>query len=48
MTVEPVNAFLLLTTTITVGGVAAGTALSALWFIRAMRRFGLRVRFAAA
>ncbi|MGB6454503.1 MAG: hypothetical protein WBH47_08425 [Streptosporangiaceae bacterium] len=47
LAIEPVNVFLLLTTAVTVGGVAAGTCLSALWFIRAMRRFGLRVRFTA-
>jgi hypothetical protein len=48
MAIESVNAFLLLTTAITAGGVAVGTALSALWFIRAMRRFGLHVRFTNA
>jgi len=48
MTLESVNVFLLLTTAITIGGVAVGTVLSALWFIRAMRRFGLHVRFTSA
>jgi intracellular septation protein A len=48
MAIESVNAFLLLTTAITVGGIAVGTALSAVWFIRAMRRFGLHVRFTNA
>jgi len=43
---EPVQLFLLLTTAVTVGGVVAGTILSALWFARVLRRCGLRVRFA--
>ncbi len=44
---ESAGAFLLFTTAATVGGVAAGTAASALWFVRAMRQSGLRVRFGA-
>ena len=47
LAIEPVRVFLLLTTAVTVGGVVAGTVLSALWFIRVLRRSGLRVRFAA-
>jgi hypothetical protein len=46
MALEPVRVFLLLTTAVTVGGVVAGTCLSAFWFFRVLRRFGLRVRFA--
>jgi hypothetical protein len=46
MAVETAKVFLLLTTAVTVGGVIAGTALSALWFVRVLRRFGLQVRFA--
>jgi len=46
LALEPVQLFLLLTTAVTVGGVVAGTALSVLWFVRVLRRFGLRVRFA--
>jgi len=46
MALEPVKAFLLLTTVVTVGGVVAGTGASAVWFFRVLRRFGLRVRFA--
>jgi hypothetical protein len=46
MALEPVKAFMLLTTAVTVGGVVAGTAASAFWFVRVLRRFGLRVRFA--
>ena len=37
--------FLLLTTVVTVAGIAAGTLLSVLWFSRMLRRCGLRVRF---
>jgi hypothetical protein len=48
MAVAPVTVFLLLTTVVTVGGVVAGTILSALWFIRVLRRSGLRVRFTQA
>jgi hypothetical protein len=46
MALEPVKAFLLLTTAVTVGGVVAGTGASAVWFFRVLRRSGLRVRFA--
>ena len=45
---EPVPVFLLLTTVVTVAGVAAGTLLSVLWFTRMLRRYGLRVRFGPA
>jgi hypothetical protein len=48
MEVESVNLFLLLTTVVTVGGVALGTFFSVLWFIRVLRRSGLRVRFGEA
>jgi hypothetical protein len=48
MVTEPVRVFLMLTTAVTVGGVVAGTFLSALWFIRVLRRSGLRVRFTQA
>jgi hypothetical protein len=48
MEVETTKVFLLLTTAVTIGGVVAGTALSALWFARVLRRFGLKVRFAAS
>ena len=46
MAFETVKVFLLLTTAVTIGGVVAGTFLSAFWFFRVLRRFGLRVRFA--
>ena len=46
MALEPVKAFMLLTTAVTIGGVIAGTGASAFWFFRVLRRFGLRVRFA--
>ena len=45
LAVEPVRIFLLFTTVVTVAGVATGTLLSVLWFIRMLRRCGLRVRF---
>ena len=48
MYTETVKVFLLLTTAVTIGGVVAGTFLSAVWFVRVLRRFGLRVRFAQA
>jgi hypothetical protein len=41
-----VSMFLVLTTALTAGGVVVGIALSVLWFIRALRRSGLRVRMA--
>ena len=44
----PASVFLLSTTVVTVAGVAAGTLLSVLWFIRMLRRCGLRVRFGQA
>jgi hypothetical protein len=46
MAIETVKVFLLLTTAVTIGGVVAGTCLSVLWFVRVLRRSGLRVRFA--
>lgn len=48
MEVETAKVFLLLTTAVTIGGVVAGTALSALWFVRVLHRFGLKVRFSAS
>ena len=46
MYTETVKVFLLLTTAVSIGGVVAGTFLSAVWFVRVLRRSGLRVRFA--
>jgi hypothetical protein len=46
MALEPVKAFMLLTTVVTLGGIVAGTGASVLWFARVLRRHGLRVRFA--
>jgi hypothetical protein len=48
MVIESVKVFLLITTAVTIGGVVAGTFLCALWFIRMLRRSGLRVRFTQA
>jgi hypothetical protein len=46
MATETVKVFLMLTTAVTIGGIVAGTFLSVLWFVRVLRRSGLRVRFA--
>jgi hypothetical protein len=48
MAVEPASVVLLLTTAVTVGGIVAGASLSALWFVRVLRRSGLRIRFSEA
>ena len=48
LVVVPVPVFLLFTTVVTVAGVAAGTGLSVLWFVRMLRRCDLRVRFGPA
>jgi hypothetical protein len=48
LVLEPASIFLLLTTVVTVAGVAAGTGLSVWWFMRMLRRCGLRVRFGQA
>src|SRR5580698_9219191 len=45
LVLEPATVFLLLTTVVTVAGIAAGTLASVVWFIRMLRRSGLRVRF---
>jgi hypothetical protein len=48
MAVEPAKVFLALTTAVTVGGAVAGAAFCALWFIKVVRRSGLRVTFGPA
>ena len=48
LVLEPATVFLLLTTVVTVAGIAAGTVASVVWFIRMARRCGLRVRFRQA
>ena len=48
MAVASVNVVLLLTTAVTIGGVVAGALLSAFWFVRVLRRFGLHVHFIQA
>ena len=45
---EPVKVFVALSTIVTVGLTAAGIGVSTLWFWSVLRRFGLRLRFAAA
>jgi hypothetical protein len=46
MIAEPLRAFVLLSTAITAGLTVAGIGVSALWFRAALRRCGLRLRFA--
>jgi uncharacterized membrane protein len=48
LVLEPAEVFLLLTTVVTVAGVATGTVASVVWFIQVLRRSGLRVRFGPA
>jgi hypothetical protein len=48
MVLETTKVFLLLTTAVTIGGTVAGIVLSALWFASVLRRFGLKVQFAAS
>jgi hypothetical protein len=43
--ISPGRVYRLLTKAVTMGGVVAGTVLSTLWFVRVLRRNGLRVRF---
>ena len=48
MVTEPLKVFVALSTIVTVGLTAAGIGVSTLWFWSVLRRFGLRLRFAAA
>lgn len=48
VTVEPTRVFLTLTTVITAGGAIAGAVFCGLWFVRVVRRAGLRVTFTKA
>jgi hypothetical protein len=48
MAVEPYTVVLVLATVITVAGTVAGALISALWFVRVLRRIGLHVRFGQA
>jgi hypothetical protein len=48
MVVEPFTVVLILATVITVAGTIAGALASAVWFMRVLRRFGLRVSFGRA
>jgi hypothetical protein len=48
MVVEPYTLVLLLAMAVTVAGTVVGTAVSALWFVGVLRRFGIRVRFGQA
>jgi hypothetical protein len=46
--IEPIAAFLVVSTAATVAAVGAGAGASALWFCAVLRRDGLRLRFAAS
>jgi hypothetical protein len=48
MVTEPLKVFVALSTIVTVGLTAAGIGVSTLWFWSVLRRFGLRLQFAAA
>jgi hypothetical protein len=48
MMTEPTGMFLMLSTVVTVALVVAGSGVSALWFLYALRKLGLRLRFAPA
>jgi hypothetical protein len=47
MMTEPFGFFMLASTAVTAGLMGVGVAVSALWFFAVLRRFGLRLRFAA-
>jgi divalent metal cation (Fe/Co/Zn/Cd) transporter len=48
MVTESTKAFLMLSTAATIALVIAGTAASTLWFLSALRRLGLKLRFTPA
>ena len=48
MMTEPIGMFLMLSTVVTIALVVAGTGASTLWFLYALRKLGLRLRFAPA
>jgi hypothetical protein len=48
MVTEPAQVFLMLSTAATVALVIAGTGVSTLWFLKVLRRLGLRLRFTPA
>ncbi len=48
MITEPTGMFLMLSTVVTIALVGAGTGASTLWFLYALRRLGLWLRFAPA
>jgi hypothetical protein len=48
LAVDPASVVLRLATLVTAGGVVAGAGLSAVWFLRVLRRSGLHVRFTQA
>jgi len=48
MMTEPAGLFLMLSTVVTIALVVIGTGASILWFLHALRKFGLSLRFAPA
>jgi hypothetical protein len=48
MVTEPASVFLMFSTVATIALVVAGAGASTVWFLRVLRRLGLRLRFAAA
>ena len=48
MVTESAGMFVMLSTVVTTALVVAGTGASTLWFLRVLRRLGLRLRFAPA
>ena len=48
MMTEPTRMFLMLSTVVTIALIVARTGASTLWFLYALRRLGLRLRFAPA
>jgi hypothetical protein len=48
MAIEPYTLVLLLAVVITIAGTCAGALVSALWFVRVLRRFGLQLSFGQA
>jgi hypothetical protein len=48
MVTEPFKLFMLLSTAVTIALTLVGAGICVVWFIAVMRRWGLRIRFAAA
>jgi hypothetical protein len=48
MVTEPYKLFMLLSTAVTIALTLVGAAICVVWFMAVLRRWGLRIRFAAA